>query len=69
MKKYNDESEFEKDWSIKKLIKYYHQANTLFNSDISFKTSVLYDLEMLENELKNRGYEIILQPPKIKKLQ
>ena len=69
MKKYDDESELTTHWSVKKLIKNFNESFHFINSDAPFKVNAMYNLDMLKAELMRRGYEIIPQVPKIKKLQ
>jgi len=67
MKKYNDESPTEKEWSIKKLIKTYHYYFLRVNGNNKFSIIDSYNLECLEAEIKRRGYEILERLPIIKK--
>jgi hypothetical protein len=67
MKKYNDDSTMEKEWSIKKLIKTYHYYFFQVNSDKKVSIIDSYNFECMKNELMRRGYEIIERLPVIKK--
>jgi hypothetical protein len=68
MKKYDDDSLSEKEWSIKKIIKTYYKTYLKINGSESFAINDLNILGLMEKELRRRKYKIIERIPLIKKI-